>query len=153
MALYLNGNKLQYGAGGGHNYSTQEQAVGTWIDGSTLYEKTVTNISLSHNSWTTIFDAGTIGATVIEYQGVISLDGTTPYCQLEYYRNSGEFSCTSINNNQLKLLANIQAPETLLWATIRYTKTTSNTRNLNLSKGVEETELAEETEEQEEQER
>ena len=41
MALYLNGNKLQYGAGGGgHNYSTQEQVVGTWIDGSTVYEKT-----------------------------------------------------------------------------------------------------------------
>lgn len=105
-----------------HHYSTDEQIVGTWIDGSTLYEQTVTNIPLSHNSWTTIFDADAIGATVIEYQGVISLDGTTPYCQLEYYRNSGEFSCTSINNNQLKLLANIQAPEKLLWATIRYIK-------------------------------
>lgn len=28
------------GAGSGHNYSTTEQVVGTWIDGSTLYEKT-----------------------------------------------------------------------------------------------------------------
>jgi len=25
----------------GHNYSTEEQVIGTWIDGSTLYEKTV----------------------------------------------------------------------------------------------------------------
>ena len=25
----------------GHNYSTDEQVVGTWIDGSTLYEKTI----------------------------------------------------------------------------------------------------------------
>lgn len=105
-----------------HHYSTDEQIVGTWIDGKTLYEKAVTNITLSHNSWTTIFDASVVGATIIEYQGVISLDGTTPYCQLEYYRNSGEFSCTSINNNQLKLLANIQAPEKLLWAIIRYIK-------------------------------
>jgi hypothetical protein len=29
------------GGGGGHNYSTEEQVIGTWIDGSTLYEKTV----------------------------------------------------------------------------------------------------------------
>lgn len=32
------------GGGGGpsrHNYSTSEQVVGTWTDGSTLYEKTV----------------------------------------------------------------------------------------------------------------
>lgn len=28
-------------AKGGHRYSTEEQIVGTWIDGSTLYEKTV----------------------------------------------------------------------------------------------------------------
>ena len=48
MALYLNGNKLQYGADG-HNYSTQEQAVGTWIDGSTIYEKTIDFGALPNN--------------------------------------------------------------------------------------------------------
>lgn len=42
---------------GGHNYSTSEQVVGTWIDGSTLYEKTLTwsgTLVLSDSSWTTI---------------------------------------------------------------------------------------------------
>jgi len=29
------------GGGGGHKYSTTEQVVGTWIDGKTLYEKTI----------------------------------------------------------------------------------------------------------------
>lgn len=29
------------GSSGGHNYSTDEQVVGTWVDGSTVYEKTV----------------------------------------------------------------------------------------------------------------
>lgn len=42
MAWYNAG--LGSSGGGGssnHNYSTSEQIVGTWIDGSTLYEKTV----------------------------------------------------------------------------------------------------------------
>ena len=29
------------GGGASHNYSTTEQVVGTWIDGSTLYERTI----------------------------------------------------------------------------------------------------------------
>ena len=36
---------LNFGSGGGsntHNYSTSEQVVGTWIDGSDLFEKTLT---------------------------------------------------------------------------------------------------------------
>lgn len=42
----LNGNEIfgnvHMGEGGNmHNYSTTEQVVGTWIDGSTVYEKTI----------------------------------------------------------------------------------------------------------------
>lgn len=43
---------LNFGSGGGsntHNYSTSEQVVGTWIDGSTIYEKTYTIPNLSSN--------------------------------------------------------------------------------------------------------
>lgn len=35
-------NANESGGGSGHNYSTTEQVVGTWIDGKTLYEKTFT---------------------------------------------------------------------------------------------------------------
>ena len=36
-------------AGGGHTYSTTEQVVGTWIDGSPVYEKTIiTNSSVTN---------------------------------------------------------------------------------------------------------
>lgn len=54
-------NKLQvdgtiYGVSGGgsatHNYSTTEQVVGTWIDGKTLYEKTVSFTTPSTNNYT-----------------------------------------------------------------------------------------------------
>lgn len=34
-------NGIQYSGNNSHNYSTNEQIVGTWIDGSTIYEKTI----------------------------------------------------------------------------------------------------------------
>jgi len=38
MSLYIDGRRT-VGGNSMHNYSTSEQIVGTWIDGSTLYEK------------------------------------------------------------------------------------------------------------------
>jgi hypothetical protein len=38
------------GGGGSHTYSTTEQVVGTWIDGSTLYEKTINFGTLPNNT-------------------------------------------------------------------------------------------------------
>lgn len=39
------------------NYSTDEQVIGTWIDGSTLYERTIelsSTVATTANNWTTI---------------------------------------------------------------------------------------------------
>ena len=44
-------------AGGGHTYSTTEQVVGAWIDGSPVYEivlETDTQVQLDNSNWTTI---------------------------------------------------------------------------------------------------
>jgi len=51
------------------NYSTDEQVVGTWIDGATLYEKTVrSTVTPSESTWTTIpLDLPT-GAQIIKYE-------------------------------------------------------------------------------------
>ena len=35
-----------------HHYSTDEQVVGTWVDGNTLYEKTVSFVTPSSNAYT-----------------------------------------------------------------------------------------------------
>lgn len=43
--------------GGGHTYSTTEQVVGTWIDGSPVYEivlETDTQVQLDNSNWATI---------------------------------------------------------------------------------------------------
>lgn len=38
------------GNSSGHNYSTEEQIVGTWIDGSPVYEKTINFGALPNNT-------------------------------------------------------------------------------------------------------
>ena len=43
--------------GGSHSYSETEQEVGTWIDGSTIYEKTIilqSGVNLTKGSWTSV---------------------------------------------------------------------------------------------------
>ena len=54
---WKNGSVGGGGGGGGHTYSTTEQVVGTWIDGSPVYEivlETDTQVQLDNSSWTTI---------------------------------------------------------------------------------------------------
>lgn len=46
------------GGGGSHTYSTTEQVVGTWIDGSTLYEKTVAISNIHTGKGSTDFLVG-----------------------------------------------------------------------------------------------
>ena len=41
------------GGSSGHNYSTTEQIIGTWIDGTTLYEKTINFTTTSSSNYTT----------------------------------------------------------------------------------------------------
>ena len=54
--LMFNGIDYTGGASNnGHTYSTDEQVVGTWIDGSTIYEKTISISSVvKDGSWHTV---------------------------------------------------------------------------------------------------
>lgn len=56
MAWFNAGLSSSGGGGGGgsssHNYSTNEQVIGTWIDGSTVYEKTVAFTTPNSSSYT-----------------------------------------------------------------------------------------------------
>lgn len=55
--------------GGGHAYSTTEQVVGTWIDGKTLYEKTVSE-TITNSSAQVI--ATVVGAEYKRIEGFVS---------------------------------------------------------------------------------
>ena len=73
-----------------HNYSTSEQIVGTWVDGKTLYEKTI-NIPASSFSSATADASGTYRAyanhglsdfTITKIEGVTygNITRTMPSC-------------------------------------------------------------------------
>lgn len=80
-----------------HHYSTSEKIVGTWVDGSTLYEKSWTglNVTPAYNSWTNIVDVsnlniGTLcswkavgGNTVLDGSGIESCITSGGYFAME----------------------------------------------------------------------
>lgn len=51
--IEIQGLNYKIPSGGGLNYSTDEQVVGTWYDSKPIYQKTfLTNLTLGGNSWT-----------------------------------------------------------------------------------------------------
>ena len=109
----------------GHNYSTDEKVVGTWIDGSTLYEKTI-EYTVTNQAASGAFDITTdvpITNKVIkcscifdyEYQGVsYSLVDSSAH----YYNGVGNSNTIKFNMGSGTISGN-------LTVTVQYTKTTS----------------------------
>ena len=98
-------------------YSTGEKAVGVWVDGSTVYEKTiyVSSVSLQQDAKQTI-EASFAGNKIISYSGY-DVSGTTTYAlpdgRLRLMIESGDLKLQSINGGTWGGEAYI---------TIRYTK-------------------------------
>ena len=121
-----------------HVYSTAEQIVGTWIDGSTLYEKSY-HVPTLTNTYITI--DSTISASTIKIRSVsmgsIVIGGA--YNNAQYV--GGHLSYSSF----IRVILNVglsvgmedppAEPITDFDFTIRYTKTTP-TRSLNLTKSA-----------------
>lgn len=110
-----------------HNYSTQEQVVGTWIDGSTLYEKT-----LHFTGTYTGAQSLTIGVSnldiVIPFIA-FAVDNYDSIVPLPYVNGTAELDPKGgwlINSSKeyinIRFGSSFVANE--LWFTIQYTKTT-----------------------------
>ena len=98
-------------SGGGHNYSTTEQVIGTWIDGKTLYEKTWDlGSDIAVTSWTTIMTLSGID-TLVDAESVQS-DKSVSY--IEYWIDGGTLKGNSLRQNQ--------ATDYVKYLTLRYTK-------------------------------
>lgn len=105
------------------HYSEEEQVVGTWIDGQTIYQKTFqfTNLSSSTSTWVNLISfpgvdnmlsmAGHVTLLNDGQKQQISLNGL--YVQTTYLNNYLKYYCQNISGN-----LNI-------FLTIQYTKTTS----------------------------
>lgn len=105
-------------SGSDETYSTDERAVGTWIDGSTIYQKTfelTTAVIVSNNTWTsTGISKGDIDK-IISCEGMTS-DGT---CW-------GDLCATPNVDSYINLLTSRNGDtESVKWFTIKYTKSTT----------------------------
>ena len=77
-ALLIELKEVIENGGSGHEYSETEQEVGTWIDGSTIYEQTIVfanDIQITNDAWTTLSDYASLAQIVdkvIEAKGYFS---------------------------------------------------------------------------------
>ncbi len=97
-----------------HHYSTDEQVVGTWIDGSTVYEKSFSGLSISipYNTWV---DSG------------CSIPGINKVIDIKAYANRASISAIGdpASDGVIRLMGMRNAAVTLEQFTIRYTKSTT----------------------------
>ena len=118
-----------------HHYSTSEKIVGTWIDGSTIYERTFdkSSVSLTNGSWTNnVLGTNGSGIKIRKFSGTfnITISGTSysnsPYADYIYFRSTTEYFTAVINDSgdDLNLRPNINGVSmTAGVCTIQYTKT------------------------------
>ena len=118
-------------SGNGHTYSTSEQIVGKWTDGKDVYEKTIyyATLSCDRSDWSQLeaLDA----ETFISYSATAHMETASGrqidnnYIRISYYNgylyhHEPEFGTGMVD----------------LYVTVRYTKSSSNTRSLNLTKSA-----------------
>ena len=130
QTLIYNGTsgKFENGSasGGSHSYSTTEQAVGTWIDGTTVYEKTISLDNISGTSYST-------SALGLNISKIVSFFA---YIQLGSEGGSAWMTSPHMENAQYRLDCHYQSADDKIYIksdwglsnaviVIRYTKSSS----------------------------
>lgn len=122
MAWFNAGLSSAGGGGGGgsstHNYSTNEQVVGTWIDGSTVYERTFvfeSTVNMTTTWVSTPFSITGLAKIIESTLWRIDCLGTIAH-DTNVYNPGGTIRLSTRSNN-----TNLAPGSTL---TVRYTKTT-----------------------------
>lgn len=77
--------------GGAIAYSTTEHAIGTWTDGSTIYEKTIPVDSISSGNNNVAHGISNFGK-LVDAEGVCSTNGGGTWMKLGQYNSSTLFS-------------------------------------------------------------
>lgn len=107
-----------------HHYSTDEQVVGTWIDGSTLYEKTFEFTPSYGTSWESYSHGISSINTIISIHAIITTQGTT--YELPQYRNTNTWIVIGATATTIDYINNwLNDIGALITVTLRYTKTTN----------------------------
>lgn len=125
-----------YNESGGHNYSTNEQVVGTWIDGKPLYETTISANVTGNSQSITLADKGinNIGFATITESTIVDSEGLVFPLNATYQSGQliSDIQFTTLYlgvdgaNSSLEVELNgdtLTAPY-VIYATLHYTKTT-----------------------------
>lgn len=120
--------------GEAHHYSTEEQVIGTWVDGKTLYEKTyvfnnVANAAKNSLGTLTTFDSTWVIRSIDGYAAENDSNGhKNIFVNSEgYTTGNGAFFNVIVNSSNV-LRYNLQNRDNLytstVYVTVKYTKTT-----------------------------
>lgn len=114
-------------AGGGHAYSTTEQVVGTWIDGSPVYEKSFSVTSPVENVPTNIIEITSLSVDdVVSLEGVINAPSNAIYIGNTDWRMWTRMNWESTNKDYIACnITNASYASQSLVVTIRYTKSST----------------------------
>ena len=122
--IFYNGSL--YSGNASHNYSTDEQIVGTWIDGKPLYEKTIARTFASDESYTVFtsgIDIAFIQSCFFEYTS-----GSSRYMSPYYISSASTSNNISLNSDVLSgalNLVNQTRSSKYFVVTVRYIKTST----------------------------
>lgn len=135
----LNVNKvtgIKFGGGGGGgsseiSYSTEERKIGTWIDGSDLYQRTfdLSTVQMNDNTWyNNILGTNGSGIVIQSWEGYFIAFGGIKV-EYRYYRSSTEYMTSLMNssNSDLSVRPNLSDSNPIYqgYITVRYTKEAS----------------------------
>lgn len=115
---------IKYGGASGHNYSTTEQIIGTWIDGSNVYEKTINVGTITTN--TTVAHGINNLDTIIDYSGFGKYAGTDKTVMpFQNPASSYGFGINTYDGTNLVLAkaSSLGSNMSDCYITLRYTKT------------------------------
>lgn len=102
----------------GHIYSTLEMSVGSWIDGKTVYEKTIVNELALTGSWQTYFPTSEID-TIISVDARCTRDGEEASIAFSNY----EVISWLNRNNYIQVATPTNSSDWVIHSmTVRYTK-------------------------------
>lgn len=112
------------GGGGGHNYSTTEHVVGTWVDGKPLYEKTIAVTQKSSYEASVSLSGLNIDTLFFE-NAYMKGDGNGNIVPVTYFVTSGDKFMYYYNRANERLIIQTASWEGSGYITIRYTKLTT----------------------------
>lgn len=123
MGKLMFNDKCYTGSAGSdyHTYSTAEKVVGEWIDGSTIYEKTIyaSNVAGVVADWASL-------EAIADVDEVISLEGCSKSRTNGQFTGAGYYIQFCFVNGYVKYFSDAFTNTNLdLYVTIRYTKTAS----------------------------